>query len=80
MPCSEKDITNLVAILFIIHQTKHAVDLGKEFDESNPYMKCGRNLMINDYKCKATGGRQLGGQFGYRLSEKKHIQTWVSNL
>ena len=42
MPCSEEGIAILVANLFILHQTKPTVDLGKEFDESNPCMKCGR--------------------------------------
>ena len=34
--------------MFIVHRTKSAVKLGEELDESNPYMKCGRNRMIND--------------------------------
>ena len=36
------------AILAIVHQKMSTVDLGKEFDESNPYMKFGRNRVIND--------------------------------
>ena len=34
--------------MFIVHWTKFTVKLGEELDESNPYMKCGRNRVIND--------------------------------
>ena len=37
----------LVAVLVIVHRKIFTADLGKEFDESNPYMKFGRNWVIN---------------------------------
>ena len=38
----------LVAILVIVHRTKPIFKHGPEFDESNPYMKFGRNWVMND--------------------------------
>ena len=38
----------LTAILFIVHRKISTVNLGKEFDESNPYMKFGRNWVIDN--------------------------------
>ena len=38
----------LTAIMFSVHQTKPIFNLGQEFDNSNPYMKFGRNWVIND--------------------------------
>ena len=38
----------LVAILVIVHWTISTVDLGKELDESNPYIKFERNWVINN--------------------------------
>ena len=35
MPCSEKGIAILVAILVIVHQRKHIFQHGGENDESN---------------------------------------------
>ena len=43
----------MVAILVIIYRTIHTVDLGNEFDESNPYMKFGRNGVINNVSTSA---------------------------
>ena len=37
----------LVAFLVIGYWKMSIVDIGKEFDESNPYMKFGRNKVIN---------------------------------
>ena len=38
----------LVAVLDIVNQTKDIFELGREFDESNPYMKFGRARIIKD--------------------------------
>ena len=35
-------------ILVIVHWKISTVDLGKEFDESSPYMNFRRNLVINN--------------------------------
>ena len=38
----------LAAILLIVLHKISTVDLGEEFDESNSYMKFGRNWVINN--------------------------------
>ena len=38
----------MVAILVRVHWTKPTFGLGQNIDESNPYMKFGRNQVIND--------------------------------
>ena len=38
----------LATILINVHQKKHIFKLGREFGESNPYMKFGRNWAINE--------------------------------
>ena len=38
----------LATILFIVNGKISTVNLGKEFDESNPYIKFGRNWVINN--------------------------------
>ena len=43
---TDRQVAILVAILVTVHQKISTVDLGKEFDESNPYMKFGGNLVI----------------------------------
>ena len=40
----------LAVILVIVHRTKHTVNLVKEFDKNNIFLKFGRNLMINDLR------------------------------
>ena len=52
MPCTENGIAILAAILVIVHQTKPIFKQAQEIEESNPYMKFGRNQVINGYgKC-----------------------------
>ena len=54
MPCSENGISVLATILFIVHPTKPIVRHEQLFDESNPYIKLGRNCVINDQVRVAT--------------------------
>ena len=41
----------LASIFVIIHRKISTVDLEKEFDGSNPYMKYERNWVINNLEC-----------------------------
>ena len=45
---SEKGISVLVTIFIIVHRTKPIFRHEQWFDESSPYMKFGRNWVIND--------------------------------
>ena len=47
-----------------------------------PYMKFGRNRVINDkvksaHKCKLTGSGHFVSHLGYRMWDKTHSQTWA---
>ena len=61
MPCSEKGIAILAAILGIVNRTKPIFKHGQEIEKSNPYMKFGRNQVISWSvpKCKSAGGNHL---------------------
>ena len=45
---TDRPNTILVAILVVVHLKITTVNLGKEFDESNPCLKYGRNWVINN--------------------------------
>ena len=49
IPCSEKAISILGTILIVIHPTKPIFRHDQLFDGSSPYVKFGRNRVINDY-------------------------------
>ena len=47
-----------MAILTIVYWTKSIFKLSQEFDQSNPFVKFGRNQMINDQVKVSTSANQ----------------------
>ena len=50
----------LMAIMFIVHQTKPIFQHGREFDKRKKYMKFGRNRVINELvRVSSSANRQV---------------------